>query len=56
MGDEEHVSSSKPHDLERHSSTERQTTNWYEVQLIGSGGFGNVTLWRNKVSNAHVCT
>jgi len=45
-------------DLERQSSsesyqsigeTERQTANWMEVRIIGSGGFGNVTLWKNKV-------
>lgn len=36
-------------DEERQADEERQTANWIEVRLIGSGGFGNVTLWRNKV-------
>lgn len=59
--DNEYSRRAKSHDLERQSSSdsyestseERQTANWIEVRLIGSGGFGNVTLWRNKVSNAH---
>ena len=63
MENEQHLERSKPHDLERQSSTdsyesideERQTANWIEVRLIGSGGFGNVTLWRNKASSAHAC-
>ena len=58
MDSEEHTGSSKSHNLERQSSSdsyestneERQTANWIEVRLIGSGGFGNVTLWKNKVS------
>ena len=62
--DNEDVKQSKCHDSERKSSSdsyestteERQTADWIEVRLIGSGGFGNVTLWKNKVSNAHVCT
>ena len=57
MDNEEHTRSSRSHNLERQSSTdsfestneERQTANWIEVRLIGSGGFGNVTLWQNKV-------
>ena len=34
--------------------TERQTANWMEVRIIGSGGFGNVTLWKNKVNSVYV--
>ena len=57
MDDGERATRSKSHDLERQSSSdsyastneERQTANWIEVRLIGSGGFGNVTLWKNKV-------
>lgn len=64
MDDKEHANRSEHDNLECHSSTEsyesaheeQQTTHWYEVQIIGSGGFGNVTLWRNKVSCAHVYT
>ena len=28
---------------------ERQTANWMEIKIFVSGGFGNVTLWKNKV-------
>ena len=51
-------------DLERQSSSdsfqstgesERQTANWIEVRIIGSGGFGNVTLWKNKVNRVCIC-
>ena len=58
MEKEEYTKQSKSHNLERQSSSdsyessneERQTANWIEIKLIGSGGFGNVTLWKNKVS------
>ena len=61
MDSKEDVGRTQSPDLERQSSSdsyestseERLTANWIEVKLIGSGGFGNVTLWRNKVSNAH---
>ena len=42
----------KQSSLDSYQSTgegERQTANWMEVKIIGSGGFGNVTLWKNKV-------
>ena len=58
MEKEESTKQSKSHNLDRQSSSdsyessneEIQTANWIEVKLIGSGGFGNVTLWKNKVS------
>ena len=59
MDGEEHTPQSKSHDLESSSDSyksttdERQVANWIEVKLIGSGGFGNVTLWRHKVSLTH---